>query len=117
MDGGLVRAACITLLLVALAPIIARLFNEPRATGIIQVLALRPLIESLGSIGIVRLMRELRFRELALIYVPAAILDLVVAIATAPFLGVWALVIGALAGAVTSTVMSYVHARIVRDPR
>lgn len=108
--AGLVRAACITLALVVLAPIIARLFDEPRATGIIQVLALRPLIESLGSIGIVRLMRELRFRELALIYVPAAILDLVVAIATAPFLGVWALVVGALVGAVTSTVMSYVHA-------
>jgi len=108
--AGLVRAACITLVLVALAPIIARLFNEPRATGIIQVLALRPLIESLGSIGIVRLMRELRFRELALIYVPAALVDLVVAIAAAPFLGVWALVVGALAGAVTSTVMSYVQA-------
>jgi O-antigen/teichoic acid export membrane protein len=107
---GVVRAACITLLLVALAPIIARLFNEPRATAIIQVLALRPLLESLGSIGIVRLMRELRFRELALIYVPAALLDLVVAIAAASFLGVWALVLGALAGAVTSTVMSYVHA-------
>jgi hypothetical protein len=28
------------------APLIARLFDEPRATGIIQVLALRPLIES-----------------------------------------------------------------------
>jgi O-antigen/teichoic acid export membrane protein len=98
------------LLLVVAAPLIARMFDEPRATSIIQVLALRPLIEAAGSIGVARLTRDLKFRELALMQIPGAIIDLVVAVATAPVLGVWALVLGALSGAVCTLAMSYVLA-------
>jgi lipopolysaccharide exporter len=107
---GVVRAALAALLLSLAAPLIARMFDEPRATGIIQVLALRPLIEAAGSIGVARLTRELKFRELALMQIPGAIVDLVVAVATAPVLGVWALVLGALSGAACTLAMSYVLA-------
>ncbi len=104
---GLVRAAAGGLLLVASAPWIASMFNEVRAVPVIQVLALRPLIDAAGSIGKVSLIRELKFREVAFIHVPGAAVDLVVSVATAPWLGVWALVLGALAGSLANTILSY----------
>jgi O-antigen/teichoic acid export membrane protein len=107
---GLARAVFIALALVLAAPLIAHLFGEPHSTGIIQALALRPFIESMASIGTAQLSRELKFRQLALIQVPGAVVDLVVAVATAPTLGVWALVAGTLAGTFTSAVVSYVFA-------
>jgi O-antigen/teichoic acid export membrane protein len=107
---GLLRAATVAAALAAAAPVIARLFDQPGATPVIQVLALRPLIDALASIGIVRLTRTFRFRELALIYVPAAFVDAATAIGLAGTWGVWALVAGALTGTATATVLSYVLA-------
>ena len=107
---GLLRAVFIAAVLSIAAPAVAHLFGEPRAAPIIQALALRPVIEAAASIGVARLTRELRFRELALMYLPGAVIDLVVAIALAPWLGVWALVAGSLAGAVTTALLSYVFA-------
>ena len=105
--AGLTRAALVTLVLVVAAPVIAQLFSEPAALPIIQVLALRPLIDACASIGVARLTRELKFRELALVYLPGACADLVVAVALAPTMGVWALVAGALAGSSVTVGVSY----------
>lgn len=107
---GLMRAGFVALALVVAAPFIARLFNEAAAVAIIQALALRPLIDAGASIGVARLTRELRFRPLALIQLSGALADLLTAVATAPALGVWALVAGALAGSAVMAVASYVFA-------
>lgn len=104
---GLLRALAIAVLLVIAAPWIAALFGEPRAAPIVRVLAIRPVVDAAASIGTARLTRELRFGALAGIHVPAAFLDLVVAVSLAPSLGVWALVAGSLGGAAASTVLSY----------
>jgi lipopolysaccharide exporter len=107
---GLLRALAIALVLAALAGPIATVFGEPAAAPVIQALAWRPVIEAAASIGIVRLTRQLEFRRLAMIAVPAAVVDLTVAVATAGSLGVWALVLGALAGSCTTLVLSYLLA-------
>lgn len=107
---GLLRAVLVAILLIASAPWVATAFGEPRAAPIIQALALRPVLEAAASIGIARLTRELRFRELALMYMPGAVIDMVTAVATAPWLGVWALVAGAMAGAASTAVLSYILA-------
>jgi O-antigen/teichoic acid export membrane protein len=107
---GLARAALVALVLVLAAPAVGQLFNEMAAVPVIQVLALRPLIDASASIGIARLTRELKFRQIALIYLPGALADLVTAVATAPTLGVWALVAGAIAGSVVTATVSYVFA-------
>jgi len=107
---GLWRALLVTGVLTFGAPQIAGFFGEPDATRIIQALALRPIVEAAASIGIARLTRELRFRDLALMALPGAVIDMVTAIALAPWLGVWALVAGSLAGAGTTTFLSYVFA-------
>jgi O-antigen/teichoic acid export membrane protein len=107
---GLMRAVLVTTALVVTAPLIADLFKQPDATAIIQALALRPTIEALASIQIARLTRDLRFRELAFIFLPGAAVDLGVAVVTAPTLGVWALVAGTLAGSTTLLLLSYAFA-------
>ena len=109
---GLLRAVFIAAVLSIAAPAVAHLFGEPRAAPIIQALAFRPVIEAATSIGVARLDgAERGFRELALMYLPGAVIDLVVAITlSAPWLGVWALVAGSLAGAVATALLSYVFA-------
>ena len=107
---GLLRALTIALVLAAFALPVARIFGEPSAAPVIQALAWRPVIEAAASIGIVRLTRQMEFRRLAMIAVPAAVVDLAVAVVTARQLGVWALVAGALAGSGTTLLLSYLLA-------
>jgi lipopolysaccharide exporter len=104
---GLVRALLVALVLTAFAGPVASLFGEPQAAPVIQALAWRPVIEASASIGIVRLTRELQFRRLAMLALPAAVVDFTVAVTSAPSLGVWSLVAGALAGSSTTLLLSY----------
>jgi lipopolysaccharide exporter len=104
---GVLRAAVVTVIIVLAAPFIAQLFGEPKAAPIIGVLAFRPVIDALASIKVAEITRNLQFRSLALIHVPAAIVELTVSLAFARAFGVWSLVIGALAGAFTGAVASY----------
>ncbi len=117
----LLRGAAIATLVVAAAPLIARLFGDPEATNVIRLLALRPLISGFTSIRVADLERHLDFRRLALIEVPGALVHTAVAIASAPVLGVYGLVAGMLAGAAVSVLLSYVHAphrpRLLLDRR
>lgn len=104
---GVIRALIIAVVVAAAAPLIAGLFNEPRATDLLRVLAFAPLLEALGSIKVADLARRLEFRPLAFIGLAQALANTAVAIGLAQLLGVWALVAGALAGALTQTAMSY----------
>jgi len=54
---GLTRALLVVGCVVIAAPLIARIFAEPRATDIIRVLAIRPLLDSAASIKIADLTR------------------------------------------------------------
>lgn len=112
---GVLRGAAVAGCLALAAPSVARLFGEPGAAPIIAALALRPAIEALASIETARLTKELRFRELAAIRVPPAVVDTVVAVVLAGRFGVWALVAGALAGSACTVILSYVLAP--RRPR
>jgi O-antigen/teichoic acid export membrane protein len=107
---GVVRAIAIAAIVFLGAPYIAELFDDPRATVIIRVLAILPLIEAAASIKVTELLRNLRFRSLAFIKLPQALANTVVSIALAPSLGVWALVAGALAGPAAYLAISYVLA-------
>jgi O-antigen/teichoic acid export membrane protein len=104
---GVLRALTITGVVSLAAPVIAHLFAEPRATEIIRVLAFRPLLEAVSSIKVAELTRKFRFRSLALISLSEATVEAIIAIALVYVFGVWALVVGALAGAMAGVVMSY----------
>jgi lipopolysaccharide exporter len=60
---GVTRATLITLIVFVSAPLIAEIFKEPSASPIIRGLALRPFIESLASIKVAELTRNLNFRN------------------------------------------------------
>lgn len=114
---GMLRAAVISLGVFLAAPLIANLFAEPRAVNLIRVVAFRPVLEAAVSIRVAELTRNLEFRRVALIYLPEALANAIVAIALAPFWGVWALVAGALAGPAALTLASYLLAPHRPHPR
>lgn len=104
------RATFVTLVILLVAHWIADLFGEPRATPIIQALAIGVFIDSLASVKLTTLNRNLQFRSLALLNTTQAVVTTVVAILAAPVYGVWALVAGSLAGTLAFTLASYVAA-------
>lgn len=116
---GLTRALIIASVVLLAAPLAATLFSEPRATPLIQVMALRPALEAAASIKVAELTRSLRFRTLTFLYLPEALGNTLVSIALAPFFGVWALVAGTLTGPLIYIVVSYLVAphrpRLVLD--
>ncbi|MHC4103406.1 MAG: oligosaccharide flippase family protein, partial [Planctomycetota bacterium] len=107
---GLIRALIISLLVFFAAPVIAKIFVEARATVILQVLAIRPLLDAAASIKLAELIRNLKFRSLALVKLSEALLNTFVAITLAQAFGVWALVAGALAGSTSYMAISYLLA-------
>lgn len=107
---GLLRGTAVSVVLLLAAPWIAAAFQEPRASDIIRALSLNAVIQAAASIEVARLNRQLRFRELAGTRLSAAIVNTIVAIALAPGYGPFAIVWGAIAGALTQTASTYVVA-------
>ena len=104
---ALVRGAVISVTLFVGADLIADLYREPRATPLLQLLAIRPLLSGLESPRLADLERELNFRALAMLIVTASVLQTVVAVALAPALGVYAIAAGMLVGTLAHTALSY----------
>lgn len=104
------RAVALAVALMAAAPLIGAAFRAPWATALVRVFAWRAVLESSASIKTVSLIRQLRFRDLAWINIPAALIEAGVAIASAPRLGAWAIVVGALAGSAVKVAVSYIVA-------
>ncbi|RPF22765.1 lipopolysaccharide biosynthesis protein [Myceligenerans xiligouense] len=73
--GAVLCATCI-----AAAPLIARLFDEPALTGICRTLAFLFLINGLATQHKAGLVREMRFRTLAVVEVAAPVVALAAAI-------------------------------------
>jgi O-antigen/teichoic acid export membrane protein len=124
---GVLRAVLVAVVLIIGAPYFADLFGEPRATNILRMLALKPILDATSSIKVVDLTRKLRFQPIAMIKLSAAaidtlgslilvlvlpplLVDVTVSIALVQSLGVWALVAGAFAGSLASVVLSFVIA-------
>lgn len=95
----LVGLAC-TLLVVALSPAVAVFYGDPRMTAITIAAAAPLLLGSLAALPLALLNRHLKFGQLALNDVYAAVVGLTVTAAAAYFgMGYWSLVIGPAASA------------------
>lgn len=68
---------------------------------------MRPLLETMTSIKGVDLNRNLWFRSLALLKMIEAIINVVLSIALAKIIGVWAMVCGMIGGAAAMVITSY----------
>jgi O-antigen/teichoic acid export membrane protein len=104
---GLLRGVAISATLFLAAGPLAQLYGEPRATPLLQLIALRPMLGGLTNPKLADLERGLNFRALALMTVAATVVNTVVAIALAPVVGVFAVVVGMLVGTATYTALSY----------
>jgi O-antigen/teichoic acid export membrane protein len=104
---GVLRALAITVIVFFAAPVIAEFFFEPRAANILRALAIRPLLDAAASIMVTRFTRKLDFRALVIMQLPRALTNAIVSIVLAPWLGVWALVAGNLAGPGVYLILSY----------
>jgi PST family polysaccharide transporter/lipopolysaccharide exporter len=107
---GVLRGLVVAVLVAAAAPWIADFLREPRAVDIIRVLGLSPLLQSLASMGIADLTRNLRFRPLTILRLSGSLAGALIAVGLAPNFGVWALVAGALVGPSVFSLFSYVIA-------
>ena len=99
---GVARGILVAGVLAAIAAPVAAVFHEPRAAPVLRVVALLPLIAAIAPSGAPRTF-------------VAAAANSVIAIALAPFIGVWALVAGALGGAAAGAAAS--SAGAARRPR
>lgn len=104
---SLVRGAGINVVMMIAAPFIAHAFGEPEAVNIIRLLAVTTLLQAGSSIGVASLTRELKFKQLALIRLSAAVCNTIVSVLLAEALGAWAIVWGSVSGAATHLVLSY----------
>lgn len=103
------RGLILSILSIALAPLVASWFGVPEVTLIIQVIGLKLLFRGLANIQITHLQRNIAFGRVTLYNLIIAFTDLVVAITLAlSSAGVWALVWGVLTGEIVGLIASYV---------
>ena len=107
---GLLRSALVAGVIFFAAPWVASAFSQPASVWVIRGLALRPILEASASIKSAFLIKTLNFRALAIMYLAAVLSEAAVSISLATRLGVWALVVGALAGAAVLSLTSYMLA-------
>lgn len=95
-------------LILALAPLAALYFDEPRASAVLYVLALRPLINGLKNIGTVAFLKELDFARDFRFGVYQKLTAFVITIVLAFLLrNYWALAYGIIASTAAGVVLSY----------
>jgi O-antigen/teichoic acid export membrane protein len=105
---NLIRSLILFSILYFGASLIAHFFHTPGALGVIRALAVLQLFNGVENIGTVYFQKEISFDKLFYLRFSALIVNAAVSIAMAVFLqSAWALVYGALSGALTRSAMSY----------
>jgi len=104
----IVRYVIIAAVLVLAAPLIARLFGEPRATGLLRVFALLPLLRGLKNPGVVYFRKDLEYHMQFVYRLSGSVTQFCVGIAWALLSPtVWALIGALIAAGLVRTIVSY----------
>ncbi|EJN57819.1 lipopolysaccharide biosynthesis protein [Halogranum rubrum] len=104
----ILRGSLIFVVLFFLAPFIGQLFSEPRATDLIRVIGLSPLLFGLTNPGVMYFQKKLEFHKQFVLRVGGEIAQFVVAVAVAMVEPTaWAFVAGYVAADVVRLVASY----------
>lgn len=105
-------SAVLALALVAIAPLVAAFYGEPRVGPLTAAMALPLILGALGAQHLALLNRRMEFGRIALVAVTGAVGTLAVAIAWAlASPSFWALFAGTLAGASLSTALAWGFSR------
>lgn len=104
----LVRGLVIAAIVYLSAPYIAAFFGEPRATDVLRVIAISPILLGIRNPGIVYFRKNLEFHKQFVLTISGSVANFVVAIALAlDGYGVWALVWGYVVSDAVRLVASY----------
>jgi lipopolysaccharide exporter len=104
----LLRRLLVTLMLAAIVSASARFYRRADLVATLAIVGFTPLIQGLQNIGLVIPRKQVRFAILFWHELTASIATTLISIALALALrNVWALVAGQLAGALSSTLLSY----------
>lgn len=102
------RGVILGAVLIGLAPLVARFFEQPQLTALLRVLAGVFFISGFNSLSIVLLQRDLRFDRITYLKVAVTVVSLVFSVGAALLLrNVWAFIVGELAGTTAAMVLSY----------
>lgn len=105
---NLTRGAVIAGVAFAAAPVIAGVTNEPRATQVVRVIGVSPLLLQFRNPGTVYFKKDLNFQKQFLYTIGGSVANVVVAVTLALlWSNVWALVFGYMASDLTRAVSSY----------
>lgn len=103
-----VRGVGLAILLAILAPFIADFYNEPALKYLIWVTTFHVVLQGLQNIGLLFFSRDLNFKTICFVNALQAFASAGVAIpAVIYFQNVWGLVVGLVASALVTTVVSY----------
>jgi PST family polysaccharide transporter/lipopolysaccharide exporter len=107
-----VRGAAIAVVAYLVAPSVAALFGEPRAAPVVRVLGLSPLLLGFRNPGVLYFQKHLQFHRRFVQLLSGTAVNFVVAVTLGVLYGnVWALVLGSIAGNLTTVAVSYrIHA-------
>ena len=105
---SVIIGVCVAAILVAIAPLAGWYFGDPRAVRVIQILALKPLINGFTNVGVLNFRKDLQFdREFIFLVVQRVIVFLIVVAIAFIYRSYWALIIGTLAGELVNVGISY----------
>lgn len=105
---GLGRGTLLSLAAAVAAWPLSQFYEEPTLFGVLLVLAMRPVLFAVRSPAFPMLRRELNYKALFFDEIAQTFVGTICSIAMAlVFRSVWAIVLGTMAGAITSVVLSY----------
>jgi lipopolysaccharide exporter len=106
---SVIRGTILMIFLFLTAPYIARFFNTPEASFIIQVIGVSMFLGGFTNIGILYFQKELEFNRQFVFHLSTTLVEFIVVVSAAfVFKNVWALVFGLLGGSLAGLVASYV---------
>lgn len=111
----------LSLIILPLSPLVAAYFKNPDVSAVLRWLGLSFFISSIGSVHIVWLLREMDYRRKMIPDIGNSVVKGIVSIGMAyAGYGVWALVFGQLAGALSSVILVWMirpwRPRLALDP-
>ena len=105
----IVRGLAVSVILVLLAPTVARFFAEPRIEVVVYYLALASFILSFENIGVVEFRKHLAFeKEFTYLFLSRCLSTVVAVMLALMWRNYWVLVAGILTHKVTQVALSYV---------
>lgn len=105
---SVIIGVAVAAVLIAGSPLAGWYFHEPRAVGVVQAIALKPLIDGFTNVGVLKFQKDMQFHKDFQFLVIQKLAPFLIAVSLVWVLrSYWLLIIAILAGAALSVAASY----------